>query len=66
MDPNGCRSIPMLFIVATLDTDNVLIFLGPPLSIRSITSPWIGNMGLHQLNDPAAILLGLHLPNDLL
>jgi hypothetical protein len=66
MDPNGFRSILILFIVTTLDTDNVLIFLGPPLSNRSIASSWIGDMGPHQLNDPVAILLGLHLPNDLL
>ena len=57
---------PMLFFAATLHKDNILILLVPLAGISSISSSCIHDMGPHQLNDPATVLLRLHLPYDLL
>ena len=56
----------MLFFAATLHKDNILILLAPLVGISSISSSCIHDMGPHQLNDPATVLLRLHLPYDLL
>ena len=56
----------MLFFAATLHKDNILILLVPLAGISSISSSCIRDIGPHQLNDPATVLLRLHLPYDLL
>ena len=56
----------MLFFAATLHKDNILILLAPLVGISSISSSCIRDIGPHQLNDPATVLLRLHLPYDLL
>lgn len=65
-----CRQRPLLSFVATLYTDNILILAAPLVSINrgggGVSSSCILDMGPHQLNDPAAVLPRLHLPDDLL